>query len=201
MRRESALSLLFPAFLLLPPCGGFAVKRNEGGFLSAVAGCGAAVGLLQVVDHDAGVILRGVDRAVAQKLLDVPDRCPAPEHFRRAAMAQAVDGVNVAEVRGFAVLAEALAQDVRAHQKQAAVGLLLFEQDGPDLAQVFGEELGGDFADRHLPVFAAFALDDPDDAALQVEVVRRERAELRASEAAGVKQFEDAAIAEAFGGG
>jgi len=27
---------------LLPPCVGFAGKRNEGGFLAAVAGCGAA---------------------------------------------------------------------------------------------------------------------------------------------------------------
>jgi len=112
--------------------------------------------------------------------------CPAPEHFRGAAVAEAVDDVNVAEVRGFAVLAEALPQEVRAHQKQAAVGLLLFEQDGPDLAQVFAEELGGDFADRHVPILAAFALDDSDDAALQVEVIRREGAELRAPEAAGV---------------
>ena len=65
MRPEAALSLLFPAFLVLPPGGGFAVKGDEGGFLPAVAGGGAAVGLLQVVDHDAGVILRRVNRAMA----------------------------------------------------------------------------------------------------------------------------------------
>jgi len=65
MRRGAALSLLFRAFLILPPSSSFAVKRDKRAFLSAVAGCGAAVGLLQVVDHDAGVILRGVDRAMA----------------------------------------------------------------------------------------------------------------------------------------
>jgi len=65
MRWEAALSLLFTAFLVLPPSCGFAVKGDEGGFLAAVAGCGAAVGLLQVVDDDAGVILRRINAAVA----------------------------------------------------------------------------------------------------------------------------------------
>ena len=49
------MQLLSLPLLVMPPCSGFAVKRNKGGFFAAVPWCGAPVALLQVVDHDSGV--------------------------------------------------------------------------------------------------------------------------------------------------
>jgi len=64
MRCGAALSLLFRAFLVLPPSSSFAVKGDKCAFLPAVPWCGAAVALLQVVNHDVGINLGGIDRAM-----------------------------------------------------------------------------------------------------------------------------------------
>ena len=196
------MSLFFaPPFLLPPPCG-FAVKGDECGLLSAVAGSGGCVGFLDVVDDDAGVNLGGVNRAVAQKFLNVSYAGPAAEHFGGAAVAEAVDGVDVADTGPFAVLTEGFTQVFGAEQKEGAVGLALFLQyHGAHFPQVLAEEPGGDFAHGDLPVLAAFALDDADGASGQVEVVGSEAAEFAAAQSAGVKEFEDGPVPEALGRG
>ena len=125
-------------------------------------------------------------------------------------MAEAVRCCAGGQVLGFGVGADE-AQKAGGGEREAAGGE---EQEGGggagfgagDVVRAgFGEvalqPLQGDVADGNQAVFAAFALFDDDGALGGVEVVEGQLAQFSGAEAAGVEQFEDGAVAEAFGGG
>lgn len=165
---------------------------------------------LQVVFDDVGVDLRGLDAGVAEHFLNVADAGSAAKHPGRARMAQAVRGRRCGQVAELGVAAHEAQQPCGCerlaglHQKEQRGGfawLGLRYELRAGFAEVTGEPFKGDVADGHEPVFAAFALLHGDGAFVAVEVVECELAQLSGAEAAGVKQLEHGAVADAFGAG
>jgi len=165
---------------------------------------------LQVVFDDVGVNLRGLDAGMAEHFLNVADAGSAAKHPSRASMAQAVRGRRGGQVAQLGVAAHEAQEPGRCerlaglHQKQQRGGfawLGLGDELRPGFAEVTGEPFKRDVADRNEPIFAAFALLHGDGAFVAVEVVEGELAQLTGAEAAGVKQLEHGAVADAFGAG
>ncbi len=146
-------------------------ERERGGFGvgAALAGAGLGVDGSQVVLDEAGVNLRGDERAVAEHFLNVADARAAAQHADGARVPQAVRG-GVARESGLLRMAahddeEALRRELCAlfgeEQARAADAWLC---SGGELRscvlQVKREPFERDMADGHEAVFAALGLLD-----------------------------------------
>ena len=92
-----------------------ALERECGSIdlFESFAGRGFLVNFFQIKRNDTGINLGGGDLAVSQHFLHMPDRGPAPQHFRGAGMAQAVGGSVPGQARLLSVLPDHVVQHLR----------------------------------------------------------------------------------------